>query len=857
VDPLHNDALLSLGYEPLALLGSGGMGRVWRARERSLERDVAIKLLATSELRERQRERFLLEARALARIQHPNVVVVYRLGEILGLPFLAYELIDGVGVDQLIGSLRWPRALAIAIDLARGLAAAHQAGVLHRDLKPANAMVTSEGTAKLIDFGLAKLLRDDDDDDSELVAPDESEMTAPMLGAAIISEKTLSSGDTPNRGVNSGGVSSDGGDLTRRGALLGTPRYIAPELWHGARASPQTDVYTLGLITWEMLTGKLAHAAPGGMGIESEGSEALRTRIETPLRSVATLQPEVPRELAVIVDMAVCKHPSGRFRSAAELQHALESFADDMRAEGRIRARRELPTPASHVGHVGPAAYADPSVLDSESSRSASGAARSEHTVAVLPFEGAGDEELGYLAEGLAEELIDGLSDTPGLKVRPRASASTFAGREDHSTIARELGVQILVEGSVRRIGERVRIRVRIISGVDGFQLAAKRFDCTLGELFAVSDTVVETVVAALKERLTTDRSLQDTTLERSLSDSGSASGSDERQQAAEPGWDPAGVDIYLQARHELRRNWHTDVSRAIELFEQALVRLPGSPRVLAGAAVAYARLAFVGGQDGAARALGAIEFAERAIAIDPTRSEPHYARAMYHFNSGAPRAALISLERARELAPTNAEVHDLLGRVLLELDDLERAREHLELAHRLNPQEANTRFDLIRAHAMAGSWDQADALLSPRGLALGEFDAAVLTLTAARIDLWREQPRWLTTDDSDLGNHLVGEITGILRTAARSQVLDLRLITRLRELADASPPRRRILMHQFLTEVAARSGNIDIALDSATQAVEVGLCDLTWLVRCPILTSLQAHPRMLALRERIISRVG
>jgi serine/threonine protein kinase/tetratricopeptide (TPR) repeat protein len=841
VDPLHNDALLRLGYEPLALLGSGGMGRVWRARERSLERDVAIKLLATTELRERQRERFLLEARALARIQHPNVVVVYRLGEILGVPFLAYELIDGVGVDQLIGSLRWPRALAIAIDLARGLAAAHQAGVLHRDLKPANAMVTAEGTGKLIDFGLAKLLRDDDSNDSELLVPDESELTTPMVGSVVLSEKTLSSGDTPNRGI------STDGELTRRGALLGTPRYIAPELWHGARASPQTDVYTLGLITWEMLTGKLAHAAPSVL--ENDGSEALRTRIETPLRSVATLLPEVPRELATIVDRAVCKLPSGRFHSAAELQHALESFADDMRAEGRIRARRELPTLTSHVGHVGQGE------LDAESSRTMAVVARSEHTVAVLPFESAGDEELGYVAEGLAEELIDGLSDTPGLKVRPRASAAAFAGREDHSTVARELGVQILVEGSVRRIASRVRIRVRIISGIDGFQLAAKRFDCTLGELFAVSDTVVETVVAALKERLTSDLSLQDATLERSLSDSGS--GSDERQQAAEPGWDPAGVDIYLQARHELRRNWHTDVSRAIELFEQALARLPGSPRVLAGAAVAYARLAFVGGQDGAARALGAVEFAERAIAIDPTRSEPHYARAMYHFNSGAPRAALVSLERARELAPTNAEVHDLLGRVLLELDDLERAREHLELAHRLNPQDANTRFDLIRAHAMAGSWDQADALLSPRGLVLGEFDAAVLTLTAARIDLWREHPRWLPDDDSDLGEHLVGEITGILRTATRAQALDLQLITRLRELADAAPPRRKILMHQFLTEVAARSGSIDIALDSATRAVEVGLCDLTWLVRCPLLTGLREHPRMLALRELIISRVG
>jgi serine/threonine protein kinase/tetratricopeptide (TPR) repeat protein len=833
VDPIHNDALLSLGYEPLALLGSGGMGRVWRARERSLERDVAIKLLAASELRERQRERFLLEARALARIQHPNVVVVYRLGEVLGVPFLAYELIEGVGVDQLIGSLRWPRALAIAIDLARGLAAAHHVGVLHRDLKPANAMVTSEGTGKLIDFGLAKLLSGDDDgEDSELQGLDESELTTPMLGS-VIADKTLTSDDTPDR------IIVPDGELTRRGALLGTPRYIAPELWHGARASPQTDVYTLGLIIWEMLTGTLAHAAP--VGLESETSEGLRGRVETPLRSVASLQPDVPRELATIVDMAVCKRPSGRFRSAAELQQALEAFADDMRAEGRIRTRRELP-----VQHE----------LDSETSRPL--APRSEHTVAVLPFESTGDDELVYIAEGLAEELIDGLSDTPGLKVRPRGSTAAYVGREDHGNVARELGVQILVEGSVRRIGDRVRIRVRIISGVDGFQLSAKRFDCTLGELFAVSDTVVETVVAALKERLTSEPSIQasqDVTLERSLSDSGSGSG--ERQHATEPGWDPAGVDIYLQARHELRRNWHTDVSRAIELFEQALVRLPGSPRVLAGAAVAYARLAFVGGQDGAARALGAIEFAERAIAIDPTRSEPHYARAMYHFNSGAPRAALASLERARELAPTNAEVHDLLGRVLLELDDLERAIEHLELAHRLNPQEANTRFDLIRAHAMAGAWDRADALLSQRGLTMGEFDTAVLTLTAARIDLWREYPCWLPADDSDLGSHLVGEITGILRAATRSRSLDPRLITHLRELAETSPPRRRILMHQFLTEVAAHSGSMNIALDSATQAVEVGLCDLTWLVRCPLLAPLREHPRMLALRELIISRVG
>ena len=835
MEATHSAALLSLGYEPITLLGSGGMGRVWRARERSLERDVAIKVLATTELSDRHRERFLLEARALARIQHPNVVVVYRLGEILGLPFLAYELVDGVGVDQLIGSLRWPRALTIAVDLARGLAAAHQAGVLHRDLKPANAMVTADGAAKLIDFGLAKLLRDDAED-SELIDSDSSEMTTPIPGATD-AEKTLSSGDAS--GVVE--IGKKDGDLTRRGALLGTPRYIAPELWHGARASPQTDVYTLGLIIWEMLAGQLAHASPGGL--ENDGTEALRSRIETPLRSIATLMPDVPRELAAIVDTAVCKHPSGRFKSAIDLQHALESFADDMRAEGRIRQRREI---GFHTE------------ADSESSRPIP---RPEHTVAVLPFDGvgesAGDEELGYIAEGLAEELIDGLSDTPGLKVRP--AASTARSRVARITPASRASWACRSWSRARCGAWAATSAFGCASSRVSTAFSSRPSDSTARWVSCSRSAIRWSRRSSLRSRsgITTDASLHDVTMERSMSDSGSGSGSGERQQAAEPGWDPAGVDIYLQARHELRRNWHTDVSRAIELFEQALVRLPGSPRVLAGAAVAYARLAFIGGQDGAARALGAIEFAERAIAIDPTRSEPHYARAMYYFNSGAPRAALASLERARELAPTNAEVHDLLGRVLLEIDDLDRALEHLGLAHRLNPQEANTRFDLIRAHAMAGSWDQADALLAKPALPMADLDAAVLTLTAARIDLWREKPRWLPADDSDLGNHLVGQVTRILRDATRSNGLDPRLITQLRELADASPPRRRILMHQFLTEVAAKSGSMNIALDSATQAVDVGLADLTWLVRCPLLSPLAEHPRMLALRERIIRRVG
>lgn len=814
LDASHTEALRAFGYELIELLGKGGMGRVWRARERDLERDVAIKVLAVDDVLPRHRHRFLLEARALARIQHPNVVVVYRLGEILGLPFLAYELIDGVGVDQLIGSLRWPRALAIAVDLARGLAAAHHAGVLHRDLKPANAMVTADGTAKLIDFGLAKLLHNSTGDESDAF---DDEVTVPSGPSARLTDETLTSGETAGRAA-----AVDEDDITRHGALLGTPRYIAPELWNGARASPQTDVYTLGLIIWELLTHHQAH-------VTTDGVEALRAQIRTPLDSVCTLRPEVPPELGAVIDRAVRKDPSTRLSSASELCAALELLSDELRVGSRLRRRSAHGLDLDELGPLPDA---------------------NECTIAVLPFASSGGEEATYLAEGLTEELVDNLADTPELEVRPRASTESHAGRSDIEAVGRELGVQLLVDGSVRRIGERIRIRARVLSTVDGSTLASKRFDCTLGDLFAVSDDVAATVVGVIEQRLAARRSaLEELTPTKH-------DGVSDTQSLEDDGWDPTGVDVYLQARHELRRNWHTDVSTAIELFDEALARLPGSPRVLAGAAIAYARLAFIGGPGDAERALVAVEFAERAIAIDPTRSEPHYALAMYHFNSGVPMSAIVALERALELAPANAEVHDLFGRVLLELDDLELAIEHLEIAHRLSPQEANTRFDLVRAYAIAGAWDKSDMLLTPP--TGNELDDAVLTLTCARVDLWRDEPKWLPDDDSDLGDTLVGDITRILRAAARAEQLDLRLVDRLANLANAAAgaPRRRILMNQFLAEVAARADAMDVAFAAIEQAVEVGLSDLTWLRRCPLFAPLRDQPRFVSMCDELTARV-
>lgn len=349
--PPVNDALVQrmreCGYELLELLGRGGMGRVWRAHERKLAREVAIKFVTDASSNPIARQRFLAEARALARVQHPNVVVVYTFGEVGEQPYLAYELVEGVGLDTMVGGLTWPRALAILIDLARGLRAVHEAGVLHRDLKPANAMLTTGGQAKLIDFGLAKVLGGEPllvthQTDEALAAPLEVKIAAlteradrDASGTESHDSSDWSSDHTISMVVDVSAFDDFAGasSTTRVGAIIGTPRYLAPEIWLGQPASVQTDLYSLGLIAWELLTGRTAHAG-------HEASALVMAIVDQPLERVAELAPGVPASLAAIIDRAVCKDPLGRQASAEQLCDELEQIADN------LHALRLLPEPS-------------------------------------------------------------------------------------------------------------------------------------------------------------------------------------------------------------------------------------------------------------------------------------------------------------------------------------------------------------------------------------------------------------------------------------------------------------------------------------------------------------------------------
>ena len=309
-------------FELIRHIGTGGMGTVYLAQDTVLGRQVAIKFVSQTAADPAAAARFALEARAIARLHHPNVVAVYRVGGVGGCPYIAYEYVDGRRLDRLPRPMEWQRVLAIGLGLARELAAAHQAGVLHRDIKPANVMVTAAGEVKLLDFGLAKLSgfsppaapataprepAAEDDRSTPPVGTDEPDPSRPSAAPTLVASPVHAAPRRENR-------------LTVAGTVVGTPLYIAPELWEDAPSSERTDLYALGMVLYELLAGSLPLAHLAG---EALARAALVT--DTPL--LADLLPVVPRSLTRLIDRCVRRRPEGRPRSAAEVRDALEALS--------------------------------------------------------------------------------------------------------------------------------------------------------------------------------------------------------------------------------------------------------------------------------------------------------------------------------------------------------------------------------------------------------------------------------------------------------------------------------------------------------------------------------------------------
>jgi len=409
-------------YRILEKLGEGGMGIVYKAEDTKLRRTVALKFLPPELTRDAEaKERFVHEAQAASALDHPNICTIHEIDETSdGQTFIAMACYEGESLRARIGRgpLKIDEALDIAAQIAQGLAKAHERNIVHRDIKPGNILITRDGLVKIVDFGLAKL-----------------------------------SGRTK---------------LTRAGATPGTASYMSPEQLRGGDIDPRSDIWALGVVLYEMVTGE--------MPFKGEYEQAVSYSIvnESP-RSVRSLRPDVPAEVERIIDRTLSKNANARYQTAAELIGALQSV------------RRRLESGAADAGRD------DTKMIPS---------------IAVLPFANlSADKENEYFSDGLAEDIIDALTQVPGLRVMARTSAFSFRGREqDVREIGARLNVEHILEGSVRRAGNRLRVTAQLVKASDGYHLWSQRFDREMTDVFAIQDEISQAIVEKLRVRLAGDR---------------------------------------------------------------------------------------------------------------------------------------------------------------------------------------------------------------------------------------------------------------------------------------------------------------------------------------------------------------
>jgi serine/threonine protein kinase len=310
------------GFVVDSLLGQGGMGRVYRARELALDRAVAIKFITAANPDRAAHERLLVEARAIARLQHPSVVTVYRVGHVQGRPYIAYEYVPGTPLDRLGKPVKWQLVLHIGLSVARGLAEAHQRGVLHRDVKPSNVILTDTGAVKILDFGLAKFLTDELAAAASTRAPGESvtapEVTRDARWSADASPWGAETDPVSRTLPAEGAASAAASPHTITGAVVGTPLYLSPEQWRGQKASAASDVYAAGLLLYELSAGALPYA-----GVR--GADLAERILGMELPRLEAASPDIPRALSEAIHKATAKDPAARFPTAVELAEALEA----------------------------------------------------------------------------------------------------------------------------------------------------------------------------------------------------------------------------------------------------------------------------------------------------------------------------------------------------------------------------------------------------------------------------------------------------------------------------------------------------------------------------------------------------
>jgi TolB-like protein/Tfp pilus assembly protein PilF len=638
-------------YEILAPLGAGGMGEVYRARDPRLHREVAIKVLPPDMARDPHAiTRFEREARAVAALSHPNILAIYDVGSHEGASYLVTELLEGETLHSRVdrSPLPWTKAAEIGAAIADGLAAAHDRGITHRDLKPGNLFLTSDGRVKILDFGLARI------------------QPAPSLGP---------SPEAPTE--------------TEHGAILGTVGYMSPEQVRGQAAEASSDLFSLGCVLYEMVSGKRPFARETGI-------QTLNAILESDPPPLAASGKDVPPELDALISRCLEKNPAARMQSARDLSFALGELRKRARpVAAGVRRRRFAYSAAAALAAVVLALVAAGLLRDRLFAP-----ARLDRieSLAVLPLDNlSGDPAQDFFADGITEALTTDLGKIGGLRVIARPSVMKFRGtRSSLREIARELRLNALVAGSVLRSGDRVRITAQLIDPEADRQIWSESYERDVRDILALQREITEAIASQVRAKLTPQEQA--------------------RLVKARP-VNPEAYESVLRARYLSVRTTDTDSQAAIALLERAVALDPGFAPGHAELAAAYIRrLMFVAPEQAGELEQKAYAAAERALSLDSDLAEAYLARGDLLWTPShrfAHARAAQEYRRALSLNPNLDQTHRGLSRVFVHVGFFEEALQHAAQALEINPGNALALSSRAEALLWMGKDEEALATLS------------------------------------------------------------------------------------------------------------------------------------------------
>ncbi len=768
-------------YQITAKLGEGGMGEVYLATDTSLDRQVALKFLPESLQKDPEaHERLIREAKAASRLRHNNILTIYSVESHGGRDFIVMEYVEGRPLTESSRDAHRsiPQILDLAIAVADGLHKAHAAGIIHRDLKPANILIDRDGIPRIVDFGLAKM-----------------------------------------RGADK---------LTKAGSTLGTVAYMSPEQAVGEEVDVRSDIFSFGVLLYELITGRTpfqgAHEAAITYAIINE-----------PFEPMSRFKTGVPAELERVVAKALAKSPGERYQSVADmgadlraLQHqVVAAFPTDLGSRRRLRKW----TVAS-VAVIGVAVLAVAAVLLLRPDQS--NMVPERKMLAVLPFQNLSpDPEQEYFSDGLTEDLITTLSSVQSLCIVSRSSIMSYKGSSKKAPeIAKELGVQYIVEGSVRRAGDELRINAQLIDAATDAHLWANKYTGTIDDIFDMQDSVTTAIVQGIRVQLTPEES----------------------HRVGKRKFDnPLAYEYYLKGKAIMWEGTEPSLRQGLDYLQQGLDIVGRNALIYCGMAFAHIKLVDYGfGQD--EDITRAEQYLEAALQLDPELPEAHVGLALINQAFlGHQRNAVAHLKRALDNDPNN---RDALwygeGAYLSCYGRRVEARSFADRYLNVYPLDSTARFIFEwTGHLFSGEFQE--ALRARQKIAQSDVSDPVSEFLTALTQCYCDsiEGLLLTIERCEKTNP-ASIVNGIMR--AMMTALDKGDMHALQELAsDVKRPRlRRPMGSYYLGAILARGGAKAEAFEWLENSIDAGFINYPFMMKDPFLDGIRDDERFEKLIERV-----